>query len=338
MVAIGAILLLVAVLAWGGFLMQRFKGGRLDKAPFVKTGDLAAKGDAVAGEKGAVSVEGKLNAPQLLTSPVTGTECLYYQVQVTAKWKSGENNRSQEIMHDKKACEFTLDDGSGPVGIDANKGGDFDMKQTFSKKRGMGLKAVVTGGEVIEFGDHGFGVRPGMKIKGVKIPMSADYQVTEKVFLPIDKAYVCGKWQADASAVTSPSWTSLILTAKSREELVGATAKTKERAKLVGMITTPAAILFFILGAVFGGGDKKSGATEPSNTNTVEAAAAKPAAAPAAKPAAAPAAKPAGKTAAKPAAAPAPAPAPAPTAEAPAAAPAPSGGGLGGGGRGGKRR
>ena len=48
MIAIGLILLLVAALAWGGFAMQKFKGGRLDKAPFVKTGDAASKGAAVA--------------------------------------------------------------------------------------------------------------------------------------------------------------------------------------------------------------------------------------------------------------------------------------------------
>ena len=122
---------------------------------------------------------------------------------------------------------------------------------------------------------------------------------------------------------------------KGREALVGATAKTRERAKMVGMITTPLAILFFILGAVFGGGDEAADAT-PANTDTVEAAATeKPADKPAAKPAAKPADKPAAKPASKPAE-------PAPTAasgggEAPAAE-APAGGGSKAGGFKAKRR
>lgn len=76
MVAIGLILLLVAALAWGGFAMQKFKGGRLDKAPFVKTGDAASKGAAVAGDKGAISAEGTVQHKELLISPITATECL----------------------------------------------------------------------------------------------------------------------------------------------------------------------------------------------------------------------------------------------------------------------
>jgi hypothetical protein len=304
MSAIGMILLFVAFLALAGFLFTRYKAGRLANTPYVKTGELAAKGEQVCGEKGAISTEGKVKVAQLIFSPVTKTECLYYKVNVTAKWKEGESDRSQQVMEEKKAADFGLDDGTGAVQVDASKGGDFDLKKVFDKKKGFGLKAVFTGSDTIEFGDHGFQVLPGQKVNGIKIPMSADYQVTEECVLPAESLYVNGKFEA--GAVRSPSWVSLIMTAKTREEVMGDTLKTVNRAKMAALICGPLGAVFLAIGALTGGGSSKPATTD---TPAPEAPAAEAAPAPAA-PAPAPAAPaPAAAPAAEPAAAPAPAPA-----------------------------
>ena len=61
----------IVALVWG--VMQKFKAGRLAKAPFVPTGDAASKNTGVADPKGAISVQGTVQAQQPLVSPVTGT-------------------------------------------------------------------------------------------------------------------------------------------------------------------------------------------------------------------------------------------------------------------------
>jgi hypothetical protein len=220
MFAAGIFVLFIALLAWAGFGVQKYKAGRLAKTPLVDTGEAAEKGEQVAGDKGAISVEGQLNYDELLTSPVTGTKCLYYQLDVDAKWDAGESSESKKVMDEKKAVGFTLDDGSGPVAIDASQGGDFeDLETAFSKKKGRG---IVSTSSRIEFGDNGFSVLAGQKVDGVYIPDDAKYEVVEKVLEPIDKAYANGKI-TENNEVGSPNWASLILSSKTYDEIVAGT-------------------------------------------------------------------------------------------------------------------
>src|SRR5262245_39257779 len=112
MVFVSYILTILGVigLIWGG--MMTYRAGRISKTPFVKTVEVASKGAAVAGEKGAVSVEGTVNCPKPLISPVTNTPCLYYDYKVTASWKTGDTSHSKEISKNKEAAPFTVDDGT----------------------------------------------------------------------------------------------------------------------------------------------------------------------------------------------------------------------------------
>jgi hypothetical protein len=208
----------IVALIWG--LVQKFKAGRLAKAPFVKTGEAATKGEAVAGEKGAISVQGAVKAPRLLTSPVTGTQCLYYELKVVGKWKEGDSEKSKDYVDEKSATQFMVDDGSGAIKIDASKGGDFDcLEKTFdeTKKEGMfaDLKSAVGKGQPIMFGNYAFQNPP--------LSAANKFECVEKVVKPQQQLFVLGK--IDTGSIGSPSWTSLILSSKTREELLGSTAK-----------------------------------------------------------------------------------------------------------------
>jgi hypothetical protein len=74
-----------------------------------------------------------------VTSPVTGTRCLYCETLVTATWEVGDASFTERVTDEKVATPVGLDDGSGIVWIDASKYGDFDAKQTFQKKDSRGL-------------------------------------------------------------------------------------------------------------------------------------------------------------------------------------------------------
>ena len=66
MFAAGIFVLFVALLAWAGFGVQKYKAGRLAKTPLVDTGEAAEKGEEVAGDKGAI--------PYRASSPTTSSD------------------------------------------------------------------------------------------------------------------------------------------------------------------------------------------------------------------------------------------------------------------------
>src|SRR5207248_8916787 len=111
----------------------KFKSARLSKAPLVSTGDAAQRGAQVAGEKGAISVQGAVRVQEPLIAPASGKPCLYYELKVVGHWKSGETNHSKNYVEEKHYAQFAIDDGSGPVPVLPAKGGDIDTVKRFEE-------------------------------------------------------------------------------------------------------------------------------------------------------------------------------------------------------------
>jgi hypothetical protein len=206
-----AALAIIAII-WG--ILQKMKAGRVADAPLASTGDAARRGAEVASPKGALSAQGRVVCAQPLVSPVTGTPCLYYRLRVTAMWKDGNVEKKKEFTDERMAATFAIDDGSGPVHVDARKGGDFEPTQVKDETKGTGLLGGITGKEIM-FGNYA--VSPGALSLGTK------YNVREEV-LPLQPSlYVCGK--AAQGALASPEWRSLIVSNKSRDELLAHATK-----------------------------------------------------------------------------------------------------------------
>lgn len=249
MVAIGAFALVLGVLALVGGVFSRVRAGRIANTPFASTGDVASKGLAVAGPKGAISTEGRVVAPQLATSPVTGTPCLYYEVAVTASWKVGDSVQSHRVTDEKVAAPFALDDGSGAIRIDASKGGDLGTKTTFQKKQSRGLMSAFTG-KPLSFGERGFSVPQGIRVGLTVIPDHAEFEVVERCLPMPEKLYANGK--LDNGAIGSPNWTSLVLSTKSRDELLAGTATMAKRLLIGGAAASAAGAVLAGIGAMMG--------------------------------------------------------------------------------------
>jgi hypothetical protein len=261
--AIGAIAVVIILMGLIGFALMKKKGGRLINTPFVKTGDLAAKGDAVCGEKNAVSTEGAFIRPAaMLTSPVDGKECLMYRLSVTASWKVGEKQHKVTMMEEKKSINFQIDDGSGPITIDPGTTGDFEPLHRFSQSKGKGLKSAFTGGG-IKFGATEFEVHPGGRYKGKLVPDNAKIHVEEKALEPQAMFYANGKWENNT--IQKHSWSSLILSNQSRDETLASTLKTEKNSKraiLIGGILAPLCFgIGFLLAPSPDGGTTEKAAT-----------------------------------------------------------------------------
>jgi len=242
--ALAAILIAGALVAFivGAFL--KYKGGRISKAPFVPTGQATDPGKA--DPKGTISAEGQVSCPQPLTSPATGTPCLYYEIKVVGTWKEGDQTKDKTYVEEKVAAPFTLDDGSGPVPIDASQGGDFDTQKTFdeTKKEGFfaDLKNAVGTPEPMMFGNYAFANPPMSKAN--------KFQCTERIVPVPPKAFVLGK--LESGVITRAGMFGMILSEKGREGLLGASAKNAKMAFVGGAAAGAVGLILGVASAFVG--------------------------------------------------------------------------------------
>jgi hypothetical protein len=232
------LLLIVGLVALAIGLRFFLKMKKLASAPFKKTGEIAAN-PAVADAKGMISAEGQIVAPQPVTAPCSGQPCLYYEVTVEREWEKmvktqkGNERRTgtTKVVTNKMGAIFHLDDGSGPVNIDAREGVDGELQKTHDERVTIGMMLP---GE-LQFGQ--------MRIQ---TPMNLGpertlaFRAIEKTLSHAGNLYACGKLVN--GAVSKPGWSSLIVSHKGREVLLGSTKKKAMAGLIVGGLFVAGAI------------------------------------------------------------------------------------------------
>jgi hypothetical protein len=252
---IGALLVALGFIGFVYGMFMRVRASRVADAPFVKTGEAASKGTAAANPKGAISAEGNVSCAQPLQSPVSGKTCLFYEVKVTASWKDGETHKTKEIAKERRAAQFAIDDGSGPVWVDAREGGDFEPQEEMSQTKTPNLLGGITGQDLM-FGQYR--VSTGMLSMGTK------YQVEEKILPAVPRLYACGK-VGSSNEITAPSWRSLLLTSKSREDYLGHAMKSAKIALIVAGSLTGVGAIMGVVGTVGASHDHPAAAASASS-------------------------------------------------------------------------
>ncbi|WP_394849708.1 E3 ubiquitin ligase family protein [Pendulispora brunnea] len=217
---VGVVVLIAGVVAIGIGVYQKIRAGRVADAPLVRTGDAAQRGAQVAAPNGAISVQGSVYCQQPLYSPVTRQACLHYSVSTQVRWKDGDQDRSESLPNIEQTASFAIDDGSGAVWIDATRGGDFDT-QIYSE-----IKEPGTFGSSLVFGDH--------RVSTGSYPSGARVEVSEHVLPLVPQLYACGA--AAPQAIASPSWRSLILSTKSRDELLSSATQMAKVCLVAGIV------------------------------------------------------------------------------------------------------
>jgi hypothetical protein len=251
-------------LIWG--IMQKLKAGRVADAPLVKTGDAAQKGTAVAGARGAISVQGAVRCEQPLIAPMTGTPCLFYELKAFAVWKEGDAQKSKELHKDKQAARFSVDDGSGPVWVDAHEGGDFDPTQRKEQTQGTGIIGGITGTE-LSFGN--FKLATGMLTLG----SGTKYRVEESILPVQQQLYVCGKAADGGGSITAPSWRALLLSHMTRDQLLGSATKTAKMGIFGGGAAVATGVILTVVGQLLAGGSAAGKATTDTTAASAKAGA-----------------------------------------------------------------
>ena len=218
--AIAALIVAVGIVCVIYGFMERAKAQRVAGAPLLKTGEIKGQAGGAA-----VSAEGNVVCDKPLIAPFSGVSCLYYSIKATAEWKVGDTKKTKELSSTKMAARFSLDDGSGPVVIDASVGGTFEPTQKKSETKGAGLVGGITGKELM-FGEY--------VVSTGALGLGTSYRVEEEVLPMQRRLYVCGA--ANNGAIGAPSgMRSLLISHKSREDLLGSAMKTSKLALSGGL-------------------------------------------------------------------------------------------------------
>jgi hypothetical protein len=227
LVGIGMLVVALGIIGLIYGVFQKVKAGRVMDAPLASTGDVTRRGREVAGPKGQISAQGNVVCQQPLIAPFSGQPCLYYRIKCTAKWKDGDTHKEKILDDTKMAAQFAIDDGSGPVWVDAREGGDFEPSQRKSETKGTGLIGGITGAD-LTFGQY--------RVNTPMLDIGTKYEVEEDILPVVPRMYACGKIADQGGAIGAPGWRSLILSAKSRDELLASAMKTAKMALIGGAV------------------------------------------------------------------------------------------------------
>lgn len=253
------IVLVIAAMALVGGVLKKMRAGRIGNTPFALPSQIAQNGRGLADPKGSIATEGQVRHGALLTSPISNTQCLFYEIKVEAEWKTGDSKKKVTIVEDVAAAPFTIADENGQVGVtlDPSASSEYDVSAPFNGKQfSRGLLGSMMQ-KPIE-------VTPAFSIpaqchytelgKQWEVPANATFYVTERVLEPKPFFHVNGRLQEDGT-IGSPKWTSLLVKEKNRESLLadsagmakklfiggGAGAFAGAALSVVAMLTAPAA-------------------------------------------------------------------------------------------------
>ena len=216
-------------------LFMRRKASRITKADHMQSGTASTAADGKA-----VSVQGRPVA-QPLVSPVTGTQCLYYELEVEGFWKEGDSKKSKTYYEDKQG-HVGVDDGSGVLPLDLAGGGDFDLNKTFEEKHKEGmfddLKNAVGKGKPISFGNFQFQNPVGSK--------ASEFVCTEKVFTA-DGGSVYANGYMKQGVLSGKAIFALVISDKSRAQLLDDAMGLAKKALMGGGIGVGAGLILGVI-------------------------------------------------------------------------------------------
>ena len=236
----GILLVVLSVLSVIYGLMQRRKANKIAGAAHHTTGELASNPAIGGGGKQVVSAEGTAQPQGQFVAPCSGQPCVYYEVRVDRMWEKQVKSESgyktergsTNIETQRKGTTFLLNDGSGPLVIDARESVSAPLKESFGQT------------QHVSFGDVVFGQFRTHVPRHSGDETSTGVKVTEQIFAPTGQLFAMGKLANGTLTKRDGLLGGLEIHAGTRDAILGKSAK---HAK-VGLI---AAAAMFVPGLLF---------------------------------------------------------------------------------------
>ena len=236
--AVGVVVLVFGFLQWS-------KMKTILAAPFQKTGEIAANP-----AEGNISCEGAVQVAEPLVAPCSGKPCLYYEIKVERMWEKTENTEdgvktskgSSTVSTSEVGSRFYVNDGSGPIGVDAREKVDTELTKSFEQAQN------------VSYGDLVFGSYQ------VHVPYAGGEERTtgiraiEKILPTEGNFFVMGKLAGGVITKQDGMLGKVIVSTKGRDALVGSTKRN--------------AMLGFVLGGIVAVGGVPIGLLMPEGVDT----------------------------------------------------------------------
>lgn len=223
---VGFLVMVLALVAVAVGFLQRRKLGKIIATPFKKTGEAAGVG-------GDVSCEGEVQAITPLNAPCSGRPCLYYEIEIKQTWEKQvrtadgtKKKTGSRTAHTSKAgSTFHLDDGSGPVKVEAGDSINGTFDKSFEGK-GAGQGHLTYGQYQVQIGSPTEGHATGTKC-------------VERIIPAEGRLFVLGKMDDATVKKRDGMMGKLLLSTKGRDSLMGATKRNMMIAFIAGGLMFP---------------------------------------------------------------------------------------------------
>jgi hypothetical protein len=241
---LGLLLLLPGLAALGFGVVSFFSVKRMAVAPFRTPGELALSSGAILPADAPIATEGRIVADNAIRAPCSGQTCLYYEITLDREWErpivTGSGKKKEtgttRVTTSRGGAIFQLDDGSGPVNIDARDEVQADLARTHLERFAIGQMVP---GE-IQFGQ--------MRVQ-TPVDLGNDrttaFTATERVLLPQGVLYACGRLVN--GAIGKPPGGPLVLSQNGRLALLAAARQKAMTLLVVGALFTAGSIPAFLL-------------------------------------------------------------------------------------------
>jgi hypothetical protein len=242
---LGLLLLVVGLAASNLGFVSFLAMKRMALAPFLRTGEIARATEGPAPSADArIATEGRIVATNAIRAPCSGQTCLYYEITLDREWERSASTAgatkketgSTRVTTSHGGAIFQLDDGSGPVSIDARDEVQADLAQTHLERFPIGPTIP---------GEIQFGQMRVQTPADLGPDRTTAFTATERILLAQGDLYACGRW--NAGAIGKPPWAPLILSQSGRIALLGAARRRALRLVVAGAVLTSGSILVFLL-------------------------------------------------------------------------------------------
>lgn len=217
---LGFLLIALAVVGLVIGVLQRAKMKKILAAPFKKTGEVAQNpqaGDA----KGTISTEGAIQVQQPLVAPCSGKPCVYYEIKVERMWEKQVNTENgvktekgtSTVSTTEQGSQFYVNDGSGPVGVDAREKVDTELTKSFEQAQNVSYGDLTFGQYHVHVPYHGGDER------------TTGIRATEKILPSDGNVFVMGKLAAGVITKQDGMLGKVLISTKGRDKLVGHTKR-----------------------------------------------------------------------------------------------------------------
>jgi hypothetical protein len=219
--AFGLLLLVLSVISVAYGLLQRRKAQKIASAAHHKTAELAGNPSLGQNPTQLFSAEGMGQPEQPFVAPCSGKPCAYYEVRVDRVWEKMVKSESgyktergkTNVETQRQGTRFLLNDGSGPVVVDAREKVTAPMKESFGQQQNISFGDVMVG----QFRTHVARHSGEENVIGI--------QITESIFAPTGQLFVIGKLANGALTKTDGLLGSVEIHAGTRDAILGKSAK-----------------------------------------------------------------------------------------------------------------